>query len=167
MGKLKVGDVFVVPTGDGRAGVGQVAAKYGKDAYFFVIFDGLIDVEASAERVLELVEGSVLFLSLSMDAKLHAGHWTVVGNAPVRREIPMPAYKVAMGKPGDYAVEDYSGVRRREATPLEADALPYRKVVAPVRLEKALRAHLGLLPWDDAYDELRPAGRATTVELFG
>ena len=27
----KPGDVFVVPTGDGRAGVGQVVATYGKD----------------------------------------------------------------------------------------------------------------------------------------
>jgi hypothetical protein len=27
----KRGDVFVVPTGDGRAGVGQVVATYGKD----------------------------------------------------------------------------------------------------------------------------------------
>lgn len=59
------------------------------------------------------------------------------------------------------------GARRRAATPIEADALPNRKVVAPVRLEKALRALLGLEPWLDAFDELRVRGQVTTADIFG
>ncbi|WP_284530450.1 hypothetical protein [Microbacterium sp. T2.11-28] len=40
------------------------------------------------------------------------------------------------------------------ASDLEIEQLPYRKVVAPVRLERALRAAHGLEPWLDHYDEL-------------
>jgi hypothetical protein len=34
--------------------------------------------------------------------------------------------------------------------------LSFRKVVAPIRVEKALRALRGDEPWGDAYDALRP-----------
>ena len=47
----------------------------------------------------------------------------------------------------------------------EAEWLPNRKIVAPVRLEKALRAKHGLEPWTEAYAELEPS-LATTARLF-
>lgn len=38
--KLRDGDVFSIPLGDGRAGLGQIVGHYGKSAYFFAIFPG-------------------------------------------------------------------------------------------------------------------------------
>lgn len=161
-----VGDVFVIPVGDGRAGVGQVVGRYGADAYYFAVFDAVMPLELAKSRAVDAMSAPVLLLALSMDAKLHAGHWFTVGEAPVASDIPLPAYKEAVGTPVRFDVVDYSGTRRRPGTPLEVEALPYRKVVAPVRLEKALRAHLALEPWTDAFDELRPFGRPTTAEVF-
>lgn len=44
---------------------------------------------------------------------------------------------------------DYSG-ERRPAIGAEAELLPNRKVVVPVRMEKALPAKHGLAPWSEA-----------------
>jgi len=38
---------------------------------------------------------------------------------------------------------------------VETEALRLRTVVAPVRLENALKAHNGVGGWDPKYDELR------------
>jgi hypothetical protein len=164
--KPKVGDVFIVPTGDDRAGIGQVVGTYGNDAYFFAIFDLVLPADVAAERASEGLSCPVLFLTLSLDAKLHAGHWTVVAHAPVDASIPLPAYKEAVGRSTKFDVVDYTGSRRRQATRLEVETLPNRKVVAPVRLEKVLQASLGLEPWLEAFDELRPKGRITTADIW-
>jgi hypothetical protein len=165
--RLKTGDVFVVPLGDGRAGVGQVVGSYGKDAYFFAIFDAAFPADEVERRANEVVREPVLFVALSMDAKIHAGHWTVVGSSPVPEHVPLPAYKEAVGSPTQFDVVDYAGSRRRPATQVEAATLPNRKVVAPVRLEKALRASKGLEPWLEIFDELRADHLITTADVFG
>src|SRR5699024_5708483 len=90
--RLALGDVFVVPVGDGRAAVGQIVGTYGSDAYYFAIFDGVVSVDEVQDRLHDVLTGPVLLLALSMDAKFYAGHWTVVARAPVA-DIPLPAYK--------------------------------------------------------------------------
>lgn len=165
--RLAVGDVFVMPVGDGRAGVGQIVGTYGKDAYYFAIFDVVLPIDEVEDRVGEALAAPMLFLALSMDAKLHVGHWTVLTRTAVAADVPFPAYKEMVGVPSQFEVVDYSGTQRRPATPIEAQTLPNRKVVAPVRLEKAFRAWLGLEPWLDVFDELRAGGRVTTADLFG
>ena len=81
-------------------------------------------------------------------------------------QMPLPAFKVAVGGPEDMYVEDFSGQKRRPAGQSEAELLPYRNVVAPVRLEKALRAKHGLEPWVEAYTDLAPTEGTTTARLF-
>lgn len=163
----RVGDVFVVPTGDGRAGIGQVVGAYGDHGYFFAIFDLVLPVGEASERALEALTSSVRLMALSMDAKLYVGHWTVVGHAPVDQSIPLPVYKEVVGRPSRVDVVDYSGSRRRAASPGEAEVLPNRKIVAPVRLERALRALLGLEPWTDVFDDLLVVeGRMTSTGVF-
>jgi hypothetical protein len=164
--RLVIGDVFTVPIDDQRSGIGQVVGTYGKDAYFLAIFD--VVATASDERLLDgVVKSRVLFLALSMDAKLAAGHWTVVGRQPVPSKMPLPAFKESVGSPGNYEVVNYDGTLRRPATSAEVDLLPNRKVVAPVRLEKALRAKHGIGPWLEAYTDLAPDDLATSRRLFG
>ena len=163
--KLKTGDVFAVPIDEARVGVGQIVATYGKDAYYFAIFDvtasdlGSIDLEQAPQQ-------RVVFLALSLDAKLAAGHWSIVGHRPVREGMPLPAFKETVGSPDRIDVVDYSGERRRPAQAAEVELLSNRKVVAPVRLEKALRAKHGLEPWTEAYSDLAPSETATTERLF-
>lgn len=109
MSRPRVGDVFIVPTGDDRAGVGQVVATYGKDAYFFAIFDRVLPFSEASDQAVGALSAPVLFLALSMDAKLRAGHWIVVGRAPVAPSVPLPAYKEAVGSAGNVEVVDYAG----------------------------------------------------------
>lgn len=166
MVKPKVGDVFVIPTGDGRAGVGQVVGTYGDDAFYFAIFDAALPEEQAATHAEDALSGQVLLLALSLDAKLHAGHWVVVATAEVDPAVPLPAYKESVGAPSNVEVVDYTGGRRRVANADEAADLPDRKVVAPVRLERALRASLGLEPWLAAFDGLKVENIVTTASMF-
>jgi hypothetical protein len=80
--------------------------------------------------------------------------------------VALPAYKLAVGEPDNIEVVDFAGHRRRLASQIEAELLPFRNTVAPVLLEKAMRAWLGLEPWLPAFDELKPTGRITTADLF-
>jgi len=164
--RLKVGDVFTVPVGDGRAAIGQIVGVYGKRAYYFAIYAAVFPLEESESRVERALQGRLLFMALSMDAKIYVGDWIVLGSAPVDEAIPLPAYKEAVGWPIRYDVVDYSGKRRRKATKAEAASLPNRTVVAPVRLEIALRADLGLEPWVEELDELRADRVITSAAMF-
>ena len=108
---LNVGDVFAVPIDDSRVGVGQIVGTYGKDAYYFAIFAST----ASSKEQIDLAEAvaeRVLLLALLFDAKLAAGHWTVVGNQPVRDDIPLPAFKEVVGSPDRVDVVDFTGERQ-------------------------------------------------------
>lgn len=163
--RLKVGDVFTVPIDDVRTGIGQIVATYGKDAYYFAIFD-VVATDSASIDLEQALNARVVFLALSLDAKLAAGHWTLVGHQPVRQNMPLPAFKEAVGSPARVDVVDYSGEQRRPAEGAEAELLPNRKVVAPVRLEKALRAKHGLEPWTEAYSDLAPSDTMTTERLF-
>lgn len=48
--RFKVGDVFVTPLGDGRAGVGQVVGTFGKVSYCFAVFDLVLPLGEAKKR---------------------------------------------------------------------------------------------------------------------
>lgn len=161
----KVGDAFSIPLGDGRVGCGQVVGMYGKDAYYFAVYDH-VAINEDSLSIDDGLRSRVLFLALSLDAKLAAGHWTVIGQRPIPAAVRLPAYKEAVGSPENMEVVDSAGQRRRPASAIEAERLPNRKVIAPVRLEKALRAKHGLEPWIEAYTALAPDEQLTSERLF-
>lgn len=162
----QVGDIFTLPVDDDRVGVGQIAAIYKEGEYYFAIFDSIFS-SVPGPDIDEALNSPLLFLALSLDAKLYHKHWIVIGNRPVPEGLPMPAYKELRGTHGEFDVVDYSGKRRRPGVNAEGELLTYRTTVAPVVLEDALRARHGLDPWDDAYDDLRPNEKAATTDLFG
>ncbi|KGN35044.1 hypothetical protein N802_02075 [Knoellia sinensis KCTC 19936] len=123
-----------------------------------MVYDDVIADEDVPSRLSDVLATPVRLLALSLDAKLHAGHWQTVGQAPIRDDLPLPAYKEAVTSGDHVDVVDYTGLRRRRASKDEVESLPFRKVVAPVRLERALRASLGLEPWLAAFDDLKPHG---------
>lgn len=163
---ISIGDVFSVPIDEERVGFGQVVGSYKNEAHYFAVFETAYpsDVVATASEVLT---DKLAFLALSFDAKLAAGHWKIIANAPVAEGLPLPAYKEAVGSPDVVHVVDYSGERRRRASADEEWMLRNRKFVAPVRLEKALRALHGVEPWQEMFDELRPSEDVTTQRFFG
>jgi len=163
--KLKTGDVFSVPIDDERVGVGQIVATYGKDAYYFAIFDSVAAAGTSIDLD-EALNERIAILALSLDAKLAVGHWSVVGNRPVRpgllcqhskRPSEVPSGSTSWTTPGSDA--DPLRAQRRSCSPTVRSSLP-------CALEKALRAKHGLEPWTEAYSDLAPNETTTTERLF-
>jgi hypothetical protein len=167
--KLSVGDVFSVPIDADRVGYGQIVSPWGESGghFYFAIFDWVGSAD-EAPDIDAIVSAPLLLLALSMDALLFHQHWRVVGHHDVDGSaIPWPAYKEGVSPPGAFDVVDFTGTRRRPATDDEVERLPFRKVVAPIRVEKALRALRGDDPWDDGYDALRPvADDATSASVL-
>ena len=162
--KLRVGDLFSIPIGDERVGYGQIVARWSESSghFYFAVFDGVYPADEVPDPA-SIVSSPLLLLALSLDALLFHGHWRVVGHRDVDESaIPWAAYIEGVSPPGTFDVVDHSGTRRRRAAQDEIERLPFRSVVAPIRVEKALRALHGEEPWDDAYDALRPVPQAMT-----
>lgn len=147
---VKIGDVFLVPIDETRVAMGQVAGDWNGELYL-VIYDG-VHVADKCEAA-EIVKERPLFAALSLDAKLHNGDWPIIGNILDNvPEIPQPVFKINHGS--ELFVISRDRLTFRPASENEAAFLRLRKVVAPVRLEKALKAHNGVGDWNAAYDEL-------------
>jgi len=164
--RLRVGDIVAIPLEGDQVAISQVVGSYKKETYYFAVFDQPCRMNDFA-CVEARLHDEISLLALSMDAKISAGHWPVLAHREVDiGRIPFPAYLEGVSPPGSFEVVDYSGERRRPAPSDVHDLVP-RKVVAPVRIEKAVRALHGLEPWSDAYDDLRvPAETAQTNYWF-
>jgi hypothetical protein len=147
--KVRVGDVFIIPIEDTRYGIGQIAGASMSELYL-VIYDKVVEADVTPNA---LDGASVKFAALSLDAKLYYGDWPVIGNRLDNiATIPQPWFKVKQN--GSTYVEARDRSVFRPATALEERALRLRSVVAPIRLEKALKAQHGLGEWNSSYDEL-------------
>lgn len=172
MGRLSAstGDVFLVPTDEGRYGVGQVAAEYRRQLLYLVVFEEVVTDPEDVDGIIEIVgRGEVAFLSLSFDSMIYAGMWPLVANVQVSGNVKLPAYRVVerVGDEACVVVEDALGERSRPATKDEAKNLPGFTSRAPIRFKKALRAKLGLDEWDADFDQLRPENIITSEAIFG
>lgn len=165
--RLKRGDVFTIPLGDGRFGLGQTVKVLPHDEIFVVVFDEVVDSEAPISDLAGLVETAGLRLGAwTMSVLFEIDHWKLVGNVPVREDFPMPAYKVAIDRPGNFYVEDWAHIKRRPATAGEVARLPTRSSFSPAAVEGALKAQLGLDKWYEQFDKMLPGG-PSTQEMFG
>jgi hypothetical protein len=150
LGRARLGDVFLVPIDESRVGIGQIAGDWNGELYI-VIYDA-VQQSSKAEPV-SGIGAPPLFAALSLDAKIYNGDWPVVANITDNLDqLPQPAFKVNVD--GEVFVESRDRTATRRASATEAEALRFRTVVAPVRLEKALKAHHGIGEWDPKYDDL-------------
>lgn len=150
MPKVNIGDVFLTPVDDQRYGLGQVAGDW-KGEVYVVIYDKVVEASATAD---EVMGASLLLAALTLNAKFTLGHWPVIGNLKDNLAlIPQPWFKVGQG--GKDYIDSRDRTQTRPATPAEAGGLRYRKVVAPIRIERAVMAHHGVGEWQGHYDELR------------
>jgi len=160
--KVKVGDVFLIPIEGDRYGIGQIAGNW-KGELYIVIYDRVVSADAS----LKLIDGASLqFAALSLDAKIHHGDWPIIGNRQDNIEtIPQPWFKV--GYNGQTYVEARDRSVLRVATAKEEAQLRLRTVVAPVRLEKALKARNGIGVWHPTYNDLTAEYASESAALVG
>jgi len=162
MTELAVGDVFLVPLDSERCGIGQLAGNW-KGELYVVIYDKLVSRDASPG---DISGADLQFAALTLDAKFHYGDWPIIGNRQDNlSNVPQPWFKVGVGGETHIEARDRSVTRRATAT--EAAGLRNRTVVAPVRIENALKALHGLGEWNPRYDELRADYALQSAKLGG
>lgn len=109
---------------------------------------------------------SLQFAALTLDAKFHHGDWPIVGNRKDNlSDLPQPWFKV--GVDGETHIEARDRSVTRRATSAEEASLRHRTVVAPVRIENALKAQHGLADWNPRFDELRADYAFQSANLVG
>lgn len=149
--KAHLGDIFLIPIDPSRFGIGQIAGDW-KGELYLVIYDQVCDGgNVNPENV---IGATPLFACLSLDAKIYNGDWRIVGNLKENlQSIPQPVFKV--NQDGKVYLETRDRSFTRLASENEARALRLRTVVAPIRIEKALKAFNGIGEWNPIYDDLR------------
>lgn len=145
-----VGDVFSIPLGGSVHGVGAVAARWKSELYVVVFSETVAEVKTLAD--LSIDEFTPLFASSSLDAKIWHGHWPIVKRGESLIGIQQPIYKVQ--EPSGWVVESFDRSLRAVVEESVAAGLRFRKCVAPIRLERGLRAHVGDGEWLPVYDDL-------------
>lgn len=167
--RSSVGDVFSIPTGDGRVAIGQLTAKTGR-LFFISVFDHVIaegELQAEADVAIDSALSSpVVLMGLSMHTRIASGHWTYLGERPVAAAHLLPAFKETIGGDGTWHVVDWSGDRRKPASELEVASLPFRKVLAPAWFDLGLKAHLGLTDWREELDALKTHHGPRSADIF-
>lgn len=162
MSKLAVGDVFVLPLDNERHGIGQIAGDW-KGELYVVIFDRLAP---QGPTTADINGADLAFAALTLDAKFHHGDWRVIGNRQDNLPyIPQPWFKVGVGNETHIEARDRSVTRRANAA--EEAKLRHRTVVAPVRIEMALKALHGLGEWQPRFDDLRADYAFESAKLVG
>lgn len=153
----RVGDVFLIPLDNERVGIGQIIAMYrGNDSHLYFAMFSRAYSRRHLPQLPEAVQDEMAFLALSLDGQIWRGEWEIIGNVPVDpASFPLPAWK-EFHYPNTTYVMDYTGSLKKQIDPAEAESLPNEKVVAPARLENALRALHGIGPWEERYEALRP-----------
>jgi hypothetical protein len=162
----KDGDVFSIALGDGSAAVGQVVSSY-LASHYVVLFDFVAPEDEVGSRISDALRAKPLFGGLTLDALFRPGRWQILENRAVDSKRYLPAYKTGASDLGNCKVEDFKGERSRVASDFEAENIPLRKTSAPIILERAMKAHLGLEPWHAAFDGVRLDNMVSSAELFG
>lgn len=163
--QVRSGDIFIIPLGNGRAYVGQVlTSKAG--ALYVLVFDEQVPVEAELHFA-NTPEGDPLFATLTFDGRFRPGMWRIIGNANPDLDRYLPAFSYGSAETNGVKITDFWDQVQRDATPEEAAMVPHRQYRAPIRLEKAVLAHAGIMPWSSDYDELKYTNYPTSAELFG
>jgi hypothetical protein len=151
------GDVFAIPIDGSRSAYGQLVAK--ADSHILVVvFD--------TERVEETDRADILLIAFTFDDCLVDGDWPIVGQRPVRPDVPWPAYKMS-ANPTGFVVEDHFGRPFRVATPQEARTLKSRVQSSPQDVADAARAAFGVGEWLDRYDRYLPDEATTVARVIG
>lgn len=165
MSRLAVGDVVAIPLADGDFAAAQVVDRHLKAAWYFAVYATSFSA-SQASAPCTLTGGDIALLALSFDAKVRVGDWRVLGRCAVRPDVPWPAYKVVTDTRGSTLIVDHAEQRSRPARRGEADRIHYRDYVAPVRIEKAIRALHGLEAWHESYDSLKLGDHALESDVF-
>jgi Immunity protein 26 len=148
--KVKVGDVFLVPL-DKLSSAGGIVISNRKGELYVAVFQERFDANESDTK--KIVNGTPLFLTLTLDAKLWHGHWPIIGNELKNTaKFPRPAFKIQFNEKG--YIESLDMGIQRLASENELSILRFRKVSSPAILDDAVKGKFGIVEWNPHYDSL-------------
>lgn len=146
--KTRAGDIFAMPAPNRQSGYGQIIV--GGSVFYVAVFREIYDSPPDLD---ELLLSEILLAGWTLDALIYHGEWQVIGNRPpISDRVPFPTYKVRIN--GLPYIHEFTGKKRRPATPEYWELLDYKTTVAPIQYQNALLAHHGLGEWRDHYDEI-------------
>jgi len=155
----QIGDIFMLPLGDGRSAIGQVIEKRETASLAMIaVFPTLLnDDQNVTQKELEAWISSVpAFFASSFDNAIDLGNWKKIANiAPALGSQNSPAFRVA-GLPFGLILESYDGKQRRWARLREINAAPNPYSVSAKWLENAVKAYFKLsgTQWDSKFEKL-------------
>lgn len=159
----KVGDIFLIPIDDKSAAGGQVISIRKKGELYLAIFGQRLSLDEN--DITLAVSGPLVFLTLSLDAKIWHKSWPIIGNQiKLVNQYPQPTYKIEHY--GVMSIESRDETKRRAASIDEIKVLKYRKVVAPIIVEDAIKAYFGIGEWIEYYDGLRAEHAIASSKLL-
>jgi hypothetical protein len=142
----RVGDVFLIPVGEGLSVHGQILSAFNRTHLVVVFRATTRDVSSIDEALMTTIQ----LAGIVFDAKLVNGDWPVVGNRlPVTVQEP---WFVS----GHEAMEDLTLTNvdmsiRRRVTPAEAAKHGRMVLSSPVGLEKAAQALRAAAGWREEF----------------
>lgn len=146
--KISIGDVFQF--GDAHTGWGYGQVLRSAILQFIIVFEPLFHRPAKFTVV---VDSPHLLAGWTMDAKFQTGDWEIIGNTPVNGNYFFPTYQVMIND--SCWLTDVDGNPLRQVTPEEGRDLPLKSSVSPIVFEKAFKAHHGMVPWENRFQQLR------------
>ena len=162
----KGGDIFTIPLDDDQVALGQVISSL-HAAYYIVVFECTLLANEIPLRIPEALQSRPFLAGLTFAALIRHGHWTVVENRPVDSKKFLPAYKTGTSQLGNCMIENFKGEVWRPATTLEGELIPFREITSPICFEEAMKAYIGLEPWNESCEGLRIGDVITSASLFG
>lgn len=150
--KLKQGDLFSIRIDDNRNAFGQIIYST-KESLTVIIFKNLIEMTDGFD-VDKIVPGNdILFFSNTFDALFHHKRWIVRGNYTENiKSIRLPVYKI--GLEPNFTILDFWEKPIRNPEKYDSNHVAYRKYVAPIGIEYAVKAYFNKTDWRPEYDSL-------------
>jgi len=154
--KLNIGDVFIIPLGNGEFGFGQIVTPYDKKSggFMMAVFKYKVN-DLTSIFIEKICHKDILLLGFTFDAKIYHKDWTIIGNYTSNiGAIIMPYYRLGT-PPGELFIVNYKGERIIEIDEDVFKLLSYKTEIAPIRYENALKAYYKLQEWkEEDYDKL-------------
>lgn len=165
MKKIREGDIFTIPIDSDQVGFGQVLCVPNKNNFIIVVYECRLNVSEDY-TLKDIVEKPILFMGYTMDARLYHKQWRIIENHSDNiSRVPLPLFKLGV-PPGDIYLLDFAGNTIRPCTNEEFEILNYRKVIAPIRYEKAIQAFYGIGEWKKEYDEMKASNYLKAVKVI-
>jgi len=149
--KANRGDLFSIPIDESRFALGQVVDLW-QGTILVVVFTG---DHSLLNDALPLAAGcGIDLMAIPFDALLCNGTWQILGNEISNLDrIPRPYFLI--GPPEECVVEDFHGKAVRCADGEDLKHLKYRKIMVPIRVQKAAMALHGVGDWEKDFERLK------------